>query len=72
MDMIDKYLANPEIHYFLEGDGAEDWVDGPAKEAGYYILPFCNVGCCPPEGPFPDVSSAQEAALQRIKERQNT
>lgn len=67
--MIIKYLENPEIQYFAVGQG-DDWCEGPSTKAGYYIMPFCDVGCCPPDGPFEDIASAREDALSRALDYQ--
>lgn len=68
MDDAAEYYSDPTIRFFLEGEEADEWVDGPVKEAGYYIMPWCTPMCCRPWGPFPDQVTAREWSRANLVE----
>jgi hypothetical protein len=40
---------------------------GPAREAGFYIMPFCDPMCCRPAGPFITAAVALAWARQEVE-----
>jgi hypothetical protein len=52
------------------GDWDGEMQGGPAREAGYYMMPCCNPICCRPAGPF-ITAAAVLAWARREVERYN-
>jgi hypothetical protein len=58
-DITEGYYHDPAISYVRAGERS-DFRGGPAKLDGWYIDPFCQVGCCRPWGPFTSEEAARE------------
>ncbi len=50
------YWNNPDI-VWMAADTPD--VCQPITQPGFYIVPFCTVGCCFPDGPFNTVQAAR-------------
>ena len=37
----------------------------PAPASGFYLMPYCDPGCCEPDGPFPTAESATAYSRER-------
>jgi hypothetical protein len=64
-EALRAYFRDPVI---LEYEvGAPSVVGGIAK-AGWYVLPYCDPGCCPPHGPFGSVEAARKWSIENMEQ----
>jgi hypothetical protein len=62
-----RYYDYPTIFWLSVGDWGDEMRSGPAREAGFYILPFCDPMCCRPAGPFVTAAVALAWARQEVE-----
>jgi hypothetical protein len=65
-----RYYHYPTIFWLSVGDWGDEMRDGPAREAGFYIKPFCDPMCCRPAGPFITAAVALAWARQEARKIQ--
>jgi hypothetical protein len=61
-----RYYSYPSIHWLSVGDWDGEMIGGPAREAGFYVIPYCNPMCCRPAGPFITAAVALAWARQEL------
>lgn len=54
--MLAEWFAREPVVFYPAG---EELADGPLAAAGWYVDPFCDPGCCWPDGPFPTEAEAR-------------
>lgn len=50
------FLSEP-VRFYKFG---EEVADGPLRSEGFYVDPYCDPGCCRPDGPFPTEEAARD------------
>ena len=65
VDDAARYYWYPLIEHALAGEEL-GWAGGPVAADGWYITPYCNPGCCRPEGPFSNWPAALQYARQEF------
>jgi hypothetical protein len=61
-----RYYRYPPILWLSVGDWDGEMIGGPARAAGFYIMPFCTPMCCRPAGPFITAAVALAWARQEV------
>jgi hypothetical protein len=50
------FYSTLPVAFYEAGDPV---ADGPIRVAGWYVDPYCDPMCCPPDGPFPARHAAE-------------
>ncbi len=60
-DAIAEHYFTRPVMWLRRG---EPVAGGPLKESGFYVEPFCTIGCCRPDGPFRTQARAMRWAVE--------
>lgn len=69
-DVTEGYYLDPEVIFARAGE-RDDFHGGPATLTGFYIVPFCDAGCCRPWGPFTSEAEAVQWCRMYIADDRN-
>jgi hypothetical protein len=66
-----RYYHYPTIFWLSVGEWGDEIRGGPAREAGFCIMPSCNPMCCRPAGPFVAAAVALAWARQEVEKSES-